>query len=533
MTGFKLFESKKRWAKVFLVGLLLFFSARPASAEAQVALEVFGPGVSTKLTFTLPELETMDQYQHVYSAVNTYPTKQWYVARGVKLRDLLALAGLKNEAGLVRFYSRDGYDVTFTIKELMDKRFYFPGLKENHPTDGSIPGSSEGAVEVEPILAIHSVEGSDNPDHMNDKDTLLLVLGQRAVTEQVSPLYVKKVNRIEVLTAEPEKWDEPRLNIPSGSALPPGTELVLENKSSDTDKIYYTTDGSTPTVDSPIFNWSARRWWPLRGDVDKVNPPIRISDEIVSTRGGQDVVVIKARTIGPGKEDSDVVTFTFIVDPAAVDPTLEPGGPVTGLALDRSQIDLPLGGSFRLRAEVEPFNARDEQIIWRSNDPRIATVDTKGLVTVVGPGTAIISAETADGSFRASCVINGPPEQKKEDEAEEKQALTEAPAVADPPSKRELLPDRLLEPGAKTDDVPIPPGPYRYLAPKEELLNHSPGEKEGAAENPAPGIRVFELYPIEPVALVGDSLDLYSALIFLLLLFVGASKKYVEYEKGL
>ncbi len=62
------------------------------------------------------------------------------MARGVKLRDLLALAGLREEATLVRFYSRDGYDVTFTVKELLaDRRYYFPGLKENHPSDGSIP----------------------------------------------------------------------------------------------------------------------------------------------------------------------------------------------------------------------------------------------------------------------------------------------------------------------------------------------------------------------------------------------------------
>jgi len=41
-------------------------------------------------------------------------------------------------------------DVTFTVKELLaDRRYYFPGLKENHQSDGSIPGSPEDAKEVE------------------------------------------------------------------------------------------------------------------------------------------------------------------------------------------------------------------------------------------------------------------------------------------------------------------------------------------------------------------------------------------------
>jgi len=58
-----------------------------------------------------------------------------------------------------------------------------------------------------------------------------------------------------------------------------------------------------------MFNWSASRWWPLRGDLDKVNSPIKITKDTVYDSGRQNVVVIKARTIGPGKKDSDVVNL--------------------------------------------------------------------------------------------------------------------------------------------------------------------------------------------------------------------------------
>jgi hypothetical protein len=183
-------------------------------------------------------------------------------------------------------------------------------------------------VEVEPILALLSAEDSEDPEEMDDRNAPMLILGQRAVTEQTWLLYVKYVKKIEVDTAPLEKWDAPKVNVPDGTALPPGTELKLENKNTDADKIYYTTDGSEPTLNSPMFNWSARRWWEQREDVDSINIPIEIVEEMISDSiDGRDVVVLKMKTIGPGGEDSEVATYTFTVDPEAEEPETgaEPG----------------------------------------------------------------------------------------------------------------------------------------------------------------------------------------------------------------
>lgn len=519
---------------------LAFALLVPLPAEAAAALEVTGEGVTAPVELTLAELEAMEQYQHVYSAINTYPTKQWYIARGVKLRHLLDLAGIKDEATLIRFYSRDGYDVTFTVKELLeDKRYYFPGLMENHPSDGSIPGSPEGAVEVEPIVALASAEGSTDPAALNDKDIPLLVLGQRAVTEQTSTLFVKHLNKIEVLTTKPEQWDVPRINVPAGSALPPGTGLVLSNKKSDVDKIHYTTDGSTPTVNSPIFNWSASRWWPLRGDLEEVNAPIRITKDMIK-RGedGREYIVIKARTIGPGKEDSEVATFIFTLDPAAPDPTREPGGPVTGLSLDRTRLELPVGGTYQLEAMVEPYNAREKGVTWRSSDTRVATVDNRGLVTVVGPGTAVITAETVDGSFTATCVVNGPAGEGEDDQValgEEIPPPEERRAEANPGAGEEIAPsaEEVGEPEEEETAVPaVPEGREQYLAEKKDLEDSVP-EEGGDYQGTSSQVQVFELFLAEPLSLPVErrELELQTAIVFILFLLSGAVKKYLEYAK--
>jgi hypothetical protein len=142
---------------------------------------------------------------------------------------------------------------------------------------------------------------------MNNVNSPLLMIGQRAVNEQTGNIFVKYVNKIEVLCTEPSQWDAPQAN-PSGGVVPAGTMVALSNEHMDDDKIYYTTDGSIPTIDSPIYNRISKRWWPSRTDVlGQYNHPI---GPINSN------MVIKAVTIGPGKADSEVVSFSYQVGTA-------------------------------------------------------------------------------------------------------------------------------------------------------------------------------------------------------------------------
>ncbi|MDH7573843.1 MAG: stalk domain-containing protein [Clostridia bacterium] len=316
-------------------------------------LEITGDGVTNPVTFTREDLEQMEQHQYLYSAINTWPTKKWYVGKGVKLWDLLLKAGIKQgEAKLLRFYATDGYMVTLTFKELFqDKRYRFPNFKTGGDADGHVPGDPSGQVEVPALVALLSVEGSDNPKYMNDLNTFLLMLGQRAVTEQTGNLFVKYLNKIEVLTTEPEKWDAPQANPPPG-LVPPGTMVTLSNLHMDDDKIYYTLDGSTPTLESPMYNWIASRWWAARADaLGTVNRPIGPINEDTT---------IKAVTIGPGKLDSDVVTFHYRVAEAPDRPAeAVPPQKVVRLAVGRVEAEVD-GASYTLEAApfVDPGSGR-------------------------------------------------------------------------------------------------------------------------------------------------------------------------------
>ncbi len=556
---------------IIALGALLLGMLIPPVAFAQsegLTLEITGDGVANPVILNMVELEDMEQYQHVYSTINTYPTKKWYTARGVKLRELLDLADIKKEeAQLIKFVSNDGYEVTLMAKELLeDRRYYFPGLKENHPHDGCIPGSVEGKVEVEPIIALRSVEGSNEPAHMTDRDVPHLIIGQRAVTEQACTLFLKHVSKIEVLTTAPEKWDAPRAKIPDGTVVPKGTMLELFNKLGDADKIHYTIDGSTPTVDSPMINWVAKRWHSLRPeDLGIINSPFEINKD----------VVIKAKTIGPGKEDSDVVTFTFTVDHTGEvpDPTRVSGGPSSGIVLDRDRLDLEVGGAFRLEATVVPYNATNVQVTWSSDNTGAATVDSNGLVTVVGEGTAIITATTVDGNHKAYCMVNGPgwdeiqvidPEVIGSTEGERQKVLNEPevgqqhpteekeqaviPGTADKDDEESEKPGVLPEGGAFGDEPLSAMGKLRHLAKKEDIKDYMsdvvdnntnpelPGNRLGQGSGVSDGQpgRVFEMSfgtgPI-PLLVEQDKLHVHMLIIFLMLFISGAGRRYLKYAK--
>lgn len=300
---------------IALLSILLFggfcLTLPNVALAASDSLQITGDGVKNPLTLTLDQLEQMEQQQYVYSCINTWPTKKWYVGEGVKLIDLLNQAEMTDEAKLLKFSSADGYTVTMTVKELFgDKRYRFPNFKSGKDSDGHLPGDPGDKIEVEPIVGLITVEGSDNPKYMNDLNSLLLMMGQRTVAEQTGNLFVKYLNKIEVLTTEPEKWDAPQAN-PGSGMIQPGTMVALSNINSDDDKIHYTTDGSIPTMYSPVYNWIASRWWTARADVlGKINHPLGPFHEDT---------IIKAITIGPGKTDSDVVTFTYRIGEVGAD----------------------------------------------------------------------------------------------------------------------------------------------------------------------------------------------------------------------
>ena len=79
--------------------------------------------------------------------------------------------------------------------------------------------------------------------------------------------------------------------------------------------------------------------------------------------------------------------------------------PVSGVSLNKDSTSLYVGDTETLTATITPDNATNKNVTWSSDDTSVATVDTSGLVTAVGAGTATITVTTVDQSKTATCEV--------------------------------------------------------------------------------------------------------------------------------
>lgn len=80
--------------------------------------------------------------------------------------------------------------------------------------------------------------------------------------------------------------------------------------------------------------------------------------------------------------------------------------PVSGIFMPTSTITLYTGGTGRLlAARIFPENATNQNIIWKSKNNKIASVDNNGRVKPVGVGMTEITAASEDGGFEAKCFV--------------------------------------------------------------------------------------------------------------------------------
>ena len=79
--------------------------------------------------------------------------------------------------------------------------------------------------------------------------------------------------------------------------------------------------------------------------------------------------------------------------------------PVEGIVFTKEQVSVVEGEKVLLYVSFTPKNASDKRVTWSSSDTGVATVDTKGNVTGVKPGTATITVTTTDGGKTATCEV--------------------------------------------------------------------------------------------------------------------------------
>ena len=77
---------------------------------------------------------------------------------------------------------------------------------------------------------------------------------------------------------------------------------------------------------------------------------------------------------------------------------------VTGVTLDKTEIELLVGAEETLKATIAPDNATNKAVTWTTSDENIAKV-SDGKITAIKEGEATITVTTSDGSKTATCKV--------------------------------------------------------------------------------------------------------------------------------
>ena len=82
----------------------------------------------------------------------------------------------------------------------------------------------------------------------------------------------------------------------------------------------------------------------------------------------------------------------------------------TSISLNQTSAEMFLGETLQLTATVLPSNTTNKTVTWSTSSSSIVTVNSNGLVTAIGRGTATITAKTTDGTnLRATCTVTVKP----------------------------------------------------------------------------------------------------------------------------
>jgi len=77
---------------------------------------------------------------------------------------------------------------------------------------------------------------------------------------------------------------------------------------------------------------------------------------------------------------------------------------VEGILMD-STFDVHIGESKQLIARTLPLDITDDNVVFSCDNPTIATVTEKGMISGINRGSCIVTATSVDGGYSAQCVV--------------------------------------------------------------------------------------------------------------------------------
>lgn len=189
---------------------------------------------------------------------------------------------------------------------------------------------------------------------------------------------------------ESEKVDVPGFEVPGEPGEPEEPNIAVSGVTLDKKSVTLDVGKSTKltvTVSPDNATNKSYTW-----DSDNIDVALIDQDGNV-TAGNPGTATITVTTVDGSKTATCKVTVK------------EPVVHVTGVDLDKKTLEVEKGATATLKATVTPSNATNKGVNWASDNEKVATVDSKGVVTGVAKGTANIKVGTKDGNKAAQCAV--------------------------------------------------------------------------------------------------------------------------------
>ena len=296
---------------------------------------------------------------------------------GPKLADIFNVCGLTSsdvdyDNATVLFKDMDGKQgASIILSDLFAPRYSFPTVLNYKGKDGDNMGAPVTADEKtggKPVDAIinYGLTTKKNNIEKTDSADGTPTFGQKTVSDRNKPAFTSGVGiggSIEISTEYINRWPSVKeASVPNGSEVVPGTIIAFPRiDENDNRTLYYTTDGTKPTIDSTIYNWWNYYGWDYPTGGEKDNPSLSAPNKVVVPDNPGESLTIKIVARGFGKKDSKVSTFNYeIVDKLNLEDA-------TVSTKNKTYTGHAVGTSIVVSLNGETVNASNYELIYKNN----------------------------------------------------------------------------------------------------------------------------------------------------------------------
>ena len=154
-------------------------------------------------------------------------------------------------------------------------------------------------------------------------------------------------------------------------------------------------EGKTETLAATVAPEDASSKDVIWSSSDETIATIDADGVVVAVKAGTATITVTATNGTEDTADDKTVTCEVTVTEAAVKTD------ITGITLDKTTVSLEVEQTETLTVTVEPEEATDKTLTFKSSDEKIATVDEEGKITAVAEGSTVIIVTADNGTAEA------------------------------------------------------------------------------------------------------------------------------------